>query len=152
MMVFPLGTFKSLASQGTDVIVHCLKTDTDRRDEWRVAKKIKPSQRGARKLTCSYCAGLLCIRHRENTDGAERLTTAELVVERAVIQKRNDPIVSFKIRQEEREQRRLAMLRGARYDGRNYLWRLRRSGVLWMGLRSRITVTAEEPDREQVPP
>jgi len=83
------------------VVVQCLKTKTDRRDEWCVAKKIKPSQRGALKLTRSYDAELLCVRYLENTDGNERLTTVELVVERTVIQKRDDPIVSFKIRQQE---------------------------------------------------
>jgi len=75
------------------------ETKTDRRDEWRVAKKIKPRQRGALKLTRSYGAELLCVRYRENTDGTALLTTAELVVERTVIQKRDDPIVSFKIQQ-----------------------------------------------------
>jgi len=134
------------------VVVYCLKTKTDRHDEWRVAKKIKPSQRGAVKWTRSYGAELLCVRYRENTDGAERLTTVELVVERTVIQKRDDPIVSFKIRQGELEQRRLAMLRGATYDGRNYMWRLRSRYILRMGLRRRIAVTAEELDQEQVYP
>jgi len=74
------------------------------------------------------------------------------VVERTVIQKRDDPIVSFKIRQGELEQRRLAMLRGATYDGRNYMWRLRSRYILRMGLRRRIAVTAEELDQEQVYP
>jgi len=134
------------------VVVQSLKTKTDRRDEWRVAKKIKPTQRGALKLTRSYGAELLCVRYRENTDGTERLTTAELVVERTVIQKRDDPIVSFEIRQEEIAPRRLAMLRRATYDGRNYMWRLRRSEILRMGLRSPIAVTAEELDQEQVSP
>ena len=128
------------------MVVRCLKTKADRRDEWRVAKKITPSQRAARKLTCSYGAELLFIRHRENTNGAERLTTTELVVERTVIQKRDDPIVSFKIRQEELELRHLAMSRGAAYDGRNYVWRLRRSESLRMGLRGRIPVSVEELD------
>jgi len=95
------------------VVVQSLKTKTARRDEWRVAKKIKPHQRGALKLTRSYGTELFCVRHRENTDGTERLTTVELMVERTVIQKRNDPIVSFKIRQEELELRHLAMSRGA---------------------------------------
>jgi len=134
------------------VVVQSLKTKTDRRDEWRVIKKIKHSQRGAFKLTRSYGAELLCVRYRENTDGTERLTTAELVVERTVIQKRDDPIVSFKMRQEKLEPRRLAMSRGATYDGRNYMRRLRRIEVLRMGLRSRIAVGAEEHDQEQVPP
>ena len=134
------------------MVVQSLKTKTDRRDEWRVIKKIKHSQRGAFKLTRSYGAELLCVRYRENTDGTERLTTAELVVERTVIQKRDDPIVSFEIRQEEIAPRRLAMSRRAAYHGRNYVWRLGRIEVLRTGLRSRIAVTAEELDQEQVSP
>jgi len=126
--------------------------NTDRHDEWRVAKKIKPSQRGAVKWTRSYGAELLGVRYRENPEGTEHLPTVELGVERTVIQKRDDPIVSFKIRQEKLEQRHLAMSRGATYDGRNYMWRLRRSEILRMGLRSRIAVTAKELDQEQVYP
>ena len=134
------------------MVVYLLKSKTERLDEWRVAKKIKPNQRGAVKLARSYGGELLCVRYRENPDGTERLTTVELVVERTVIQKREDPIVAFKLRQEELELRRLAMSRGATYDGRNYMWRMRRSEVLRMGLRSRIAVTAEELDQEQVHP
>ena len=134
------------------MVVHLLKSKTERLDEWRVAKKIKPNQRGAVKLARSYGGELLCVRYRENPDGTERLTTVELIVERTVIQKREDPIVAFKLRQEELELRRIAMSRGATYDGRNYMWRMRRSEVLRMGLRSRIAVTAEELDQEQVHP
>ena len=114
--------------------------------------KIKPSQRGAIKLARSYGSELLCVRYRENPDGTERLTTVELIVERAVIQKRDDPIVLFKIKQEELELRRLAMARGAKYDGRNYMWRLCRSEVLRMGLKSRIAVTDQDLGQEQVRP
>ncbi len=134
------------------MVVHRLKSRAERLDEWRVAKKIKPSQRGAIKLARSYGTELLCVRYRENPEGTERLTTVELVVERAVIQKRDDPIVSFKIRQDELELRRQAMLRGARYDGKNYMWKLRRSEVLRMGLKSRIAVTHDELRQEHVHP
>ena len=132
--------------------VHRLNSKTERLEEWRVAKKIKPSQRGAIKLARSYGSELLCVRYRENRDGTERLTTVELIVERAVIQKRDDPIVLFKIKQEELELRRLAMARGAKYDGRNYMWRLCRSEVLRMGLKSRIAVTDQDLGQEQVRP
>ena len=132
--------------------VHRLNSSPLELDDWRVAKKIKPSQRGAIKLARSYGSELLCVRYRENPDGTERLTTVELIVERAVIQKRDDPIVLFKIKQEELELRRLAMPRGAKYDGRNYMWRLCRSKVLRMGLKSRIAVTDQDLDQEQVRP
>ena len=134
------------------MVVQSPKTKTDRCDEWRVAKKITPSQRGALKLTCSYGAELLCVRYRENPEATERLSSVELGVERTVIQKRNDPMVSFKIRQEELEPRRLAMSRGGAYDGRNYVWPLCRSEILRTGLRGRIAVFAEEFDQEQVHP
>jgi hypothetical protein len=134
------------------VVVHRLKSRTERLDEWRVAKKIKPSQRGAIKLTRSYGTELLCVRYRENPEGTERLTTVELVIERAVIQKRDDPIVSFKIRQEELELRRQAMSRGAKYDARNHMWKLKRSEVLRMGLKSRIAITQDELYQEHVHP
>ena len=132
--------------------VHRLKSKVERLDEWRVAKKIKPSQRGAIKLARSYGTELLCVRYRENPEGTERLTTVELVVERAVIQKRNDPIVSFKIRQDELELRRQAMNRGAKYDAKNYMWKLPRSEVLRLGLKSRIAVTDDEFYQEHVHP
>lgn len=134
------------------MVVHLLKAKTEELDQWRVAKKIKPGQPGAIKLARAHGQEMLCVRYRENPDGTERLTTVELVVERVVIQKRDDPIVSFKLKQDELELRRLAMSKGARYDGKNYMWRLRRSEVLRMGLKHRIAVTNDEHHQEQVHP
>ncbi len=132
--------------------VHRLKSKTENLDSWRVAKKIKPSQRGAIKIARNYGSELLCVRYRENPDGTERLTTVELVVERVMIQKRDDPIVSFKIKPEEVDLRRLAQSKGATYDGKNHMWNLVRSGVLRMGLRSRIAVTVDQLYQEHVDP
>ncbi len=132
--------------------VHRLKSKTENLDSWRVAKKIKPSQRGAIKIARNYGSELLCVRYRENPDGTERLTTVELVVERVMIQKRDDPIVSFKIKPEEVDLRRLAQSKGATYDGKNHMWNLVRSEVLRMGLRSRIAVTVDQLYQEHVDP
>jgi hypothetical protein len=134
------------------VVVHRLNTKTQALDEWRVAKKMKPSQRGALKLARTYGKELLCVRYRENEDGTERLTTVELVLERVVIQKREDPIVSFKIRPDEIELRRLAMTKGAKYDGKNFMWKLKRSEVIRMGLKQRIAVTTDQLYQELVHP
>ena len=132
--------------------VHRLKSKTENLDSWRVAKKIKPSQRGAIKIARNYGSELLCVRYRENPDGTERLTTVGLVVERVMIQKRDDPIVSFKIKPEEVDLRRLAQSKGATYDGKNHMWNLVRSEVLRMGLRSRIAVTVDQLYQEHVDP
>ena len=132
--------------------VHRLKSKTENLDSWRVAKKIKPNQRGAIKIARNYGSELLCVRYRENPDGTERLTTVELVVERVMIQKRDDPIVSFKIKPDEVDLRRLAQSKGATYDGKNQMWNLVRSEVLRMGLRSRIAVTIDQLYQEHVDP
>ena len=134
------------------MVVHKLKTRTVELDQWRVAKKIKPSQRGAIKLARIHGAELLCVRYRESPDGGERITTVELVVERVAIQKRDDPIVAFKIRPGEADLRRLAMTKGATYDIKTHMWKLRRSEVLRMGLKSRIAVSVDELYQEQVHP
>ena len=126
------------------------KSKTEHLEAWRVAKTIKPSQRGAIKLSRAHGPDMLCVRYRENPDGTERLTTVELVIERSIIQKRVDPVVSFKLKHDEHDLRAKAMALGARYNGKNHMWKLRRSEVLRMGLRSRIAVTAEELLREQV--
>ena len=132
--------------------VHRLKSKNEKLDSWRVAKKIKPSQRGSIKIARNYGSELLCVRYRENPDGTERLTTVELVVERVMIQKRDDPIVSFKIKQEEVDLRRLAQSKGATYDGKSQMWNLVRSEVLRMCLRSRIAVTIDQLYQEHVDP
>ena len=132
--------------------VHHLNAKTDDIHHWRVAKKITPSQRGAIKLARLHGKELLCVRYRENPDGTERLTTVELLVERVVIQKRDDPVVYFKLRQEEIELRYQVMAKGARYDGKRYLWKLRRSEVLRMGLRERIVAINDPTLQEQVHP
>ncbi len=134
------------------MVVQHLKTKAERLDEWRVAKKIKPNQRGAIKLARTHGGDLVCVRYRENPEGTERLTTIELAIERVVIQKRDDPIVSFKIKPGETELRRLALARGAQYDGKKYMWQLRRSEVLRMGLKSRIAVSDDDLHQEHIHP
>jgi hypothetical protein len=134
------------------VSVHRLKTKSSELDLWRVAKKIKPSQRGALKLARVHGQELLCVRYRENPEGTERLTTVELVVERVMIQKRADPFVAFKIKQEEVELQKLAQSKGAKYNGTTFMWKLRRSEVVRMGLKKRIAVTPEQLYQEQVHP
>lgn len=132
--------------------VHHLKTKRSPIDNWRVSKRMKPSDRGALKLARKHGEELLCVRYRESEDGTERITTIELIVERTIIQKRDDPVVSFKIRMNETDLRALAQAKGAVYDPVNHMWKLKRSEVLRMGLRGRIAVTPEQLLQEQVLP
>lgn len=49
----------------------------------RVLKKIEPNQAGALKWAQRYGASLLCVRYRLDPRNAQRLTTVELIVDRA---------------------------------------------------------------------
>ncbi|MBE0546871.1 MAG: hypothetical protein IH627_04255 [Rubrivivax sp.] len=126
-----------------------MKSSASDYDAWRVAKKIKPSQGGAIKLARIHGRDLLCVRYRESPDGTERLTAMELVVERSVIQKHEDPVVSFKVKREEFELRERVQAKGAKYDYKTHMWRLPRSEVIRMGLRNRIAVTFDQLYQEQ---
>lgn len=119
--------------------------------DWGVSKTMRPGQRGAILLTRQYGAQLVCVRYRESEDGDLRVTTIELVVERAVVQKRLAALVSFKIRPHEHALLREACRRGATFDAKTQLWRLPRQEVLRMGLRHRIAMSVEQMLREQVP-
>ena len=111
----------------------------------RVAKKIRPGQRGAIKLARMHGEALLCVRYRENADGSKRLMTGELLLEMTVIQKRDDPIVSFKIKPKEIGLRRPAQSKGGWYEGKNFR-KLARSQGLRIGLMTRIEVRPEGRD------
>lgn len=115
---------------------------------WGVTKTIRPEHRGAIKLTRVYGEKLFCVRYRENASRDERITTVELIVERVVIQKRKDEIVSFKIKHDEEELRRAAKAKGATFDGKTKMWKLARREILRLGLRNRIAMSTEELLRE----
>jgi hypothetical protein len=119
--------------------------------DWGVSKTMRPGQRGAILLARQYGAKLVCVRYRESRDGDLRITTVELIVERAVVQRRLDALVSFKIHPHEHALLREAHRRGATLDPKTQLWRLPRQDVLRMGLRRRIAVSLEQMLREQVP-
>ena len=54
----------------------------------RVVKKIPPQGPGARKLSLRFGQALVCVRHREDAQGATRYITVELVVQQSPIQRR----------------------------------------------------------------
>jgi hypothetical protein len=94
---------------------------------------------------------LLCVCYRENDDGTGRLTTVDLVVEREVIQKRDDSVVAFKIKPAELELRRLAQAKGANDDGKNFMGKLALSEGLRMCPKTRIAVRPAGRYQKRVP-
>lgn len=117
---------------------------------WRVVKTMQPGERGTIRLMHEYGDQLVCVRYRASGTGEERLTTVELIIDRAVIRKRWDEIVSFKIKDDEAKLRREALRRGAWFDAKTKLWKLPRHAVLGLGLRHRIAVSPDQLLREEV--
>lgn len=117
---------------------------------WRVTKTMHPGERGAVRLMHAYGDRLVCVRYRTSGSDEERLTTVELIVERAVIRKRGDQVIAFKIRDHEHKLRREALRRGAWFDAKSGLWQLARHEVLRLGLRHRIAVAPDQLLRDEV--
>ena len=106
----------------------------------RVAKKIGPGRRGTVKLVPTHAEAPVVVGCRANADGIDRLTTVELVMERAVVQKCDDLVIVFKIKCEEIELRPLVQSKDAKYGAKNFIWTLARDYVLRMGLKACIAL------------
>ncbi len=106
--------------------------------ELRVIKKLAPGVRGAKALTSAYGPSLVCVRHRLDTSATKRLTTVELVVAEAIIQRRPGPTVDIALHPHETEL--IAKLRaaGGRWHKSAGVWSLRRSAAIALGLKHRI--------------
>lgn len=116
-----------------------------------VAKTLSPTQPGAIKLARRYGDALICVRYRRDTEGRQRITTVELVVERVDIvdddraarrpdgrRKHGDDIVGVRIRIDELELRSAARRCGATWDRNAHLWRMTRRNAKQLGLNSRV--------------
>ena len=104
----------------------------------RVIKKIAPNERGAKGLTAEYGSQLLCVRHRLDPSGTKRVTTVELIVSEATIQRRPGPTVDVQLGRQERELQSKLKAAGARWYETEQVWTIRRSTALSLGLKERI--------------
>lgn len=93
---------------------------------------------GAIKLTRKFGDALICVRYRLSPDGTERMTTVELEVDRAEVQKKANPLVSVKIYASETKLAAMAKAKGARFNGKTRLWRMHQNDAYALGLTQRI--------------
>lgn len=105
---------------------------------WAVSKTIQADGKGAVRLTRRYGDALVCVRYRISPDGAERMTTVELVVDRVPVQRKSNPVVMVKIYPSETALIDAAKGRGARYNAKTRLWRMTMNDALVMGLKGRV--------------
>ena len=111
---------------------------------WAVAKTMQADTRGAIKLSRKYGDALICVRYRISPDGNKRITTVELEVDRAEVQKKSNPLVLVKIYASERKLTIMAKAKGARFNAKTRLWRMHQNDAHTMGLGQRIAKLLEE--------
>ena len=120
------------------------KTRASPAHSWAVGKTMQVDTPGAVKLTRKYGDVLVCVRYRISPDGAERITTVELEVDRVAVQRKANPVVAVKIYPSERKLTALAKAKGARFNGKTRLWRMHRNDAYALGLGERIALTIEQ--------
>lgn len=104
----------------------------------RVIKKLAPDTNGAKHLSAKYGASLVCVRHRLDDTGTQRITTVELVVSVQPIRRRPGPTVDVRVLPKERALQAKLKQAGARWHETEAVWSLRRSAAIALGLKDRI--------------
>jgi len=99
---------------------------------------------GAVKLTRKYGDALVCVRYRVSPDGSERITTIELEVDRATIERKANPVVAVKIYASETKLTTMAKAKGARFNEKTRLWRMHQNDAHALGLGKRIARPIEQ--------
>lgn len=108
----------------------------------RVIKKLDPSRPGARRWAQDYGDALVCVRYRIDGARQERLTTVEIVVDRAPTLASMQ--VGLRIAREELEMRQAVKAAGGRWDPAAKLWQLPLGVARQLGLASRIVGRSDE--------
>ena len=111
--------------------------------ECRVVKTLRPLQPGTLKLLQRFGSGLVCVRHREDTQRQTRYTTVEIVIDSAPRKNRQRDGQWVEVRIEWREStlRARAKSLGARLDPQTALWRMPHRAARILGLIDRIPQT-----------
>lgn len=91
---------------------------------FRVTRKLSPTDRGGVKLAQRHGESLVCIRHRVDPTGKFRITTVELIVDKAPIQAKPSRIVEVQIGFRDKPLRSIALAAGATWDEKTKVWRM----------------------------
>ena len=108
-----------------------------------MAKTMQVDARGALKLCRKYGDALICARYRLSPDGKRRMTTVELAVEVVAVQKKSNPPVWVKIYASESTLAARATAKGAWFNPKTRLWRMRQNDAYALGLAKRVARATE---------
>jgi len=100
---------------------------------------------GSKQISARFGDDLVCVRQRIDPTGTRRITTVELVVAKAAIQRRRSPLVDVFVKVQERDLQARIKAAGGRWDKHEGVWRIRRATAVALGLRSRILPLSPNP-------
>jgi hypothetical protein len=111
----------------------------------KVRLKLKPGQKGTKKLTARFGSKLVCVRYRYDEKLRKRFTTVELIVDEQpwIASAAKNPIVYLKAGRTETKIHDMIKNAGGFWDRSKFLWVLSRSKTRKLGLEDRITVETE---------
>lgn len=104
----------------------------------RIAKKLLPTQAGAKRLAERFGKHLVCVRYRMDDAGGRRFTTVEIVVEARRSTVARNPVVGVRVAYDETALRAKLKDAGARWDPSARLWQLDRQTARRLKLTGRI--------------
>lgn len=106
----------------------------------RTRLKLKPGQRGTKKLLQQYGARLICVRYRYDEDRQRRYKTVELIVDEVEWRPRLRPgtIVYLRVAWDEKDIQAKIRQTGGRWNGQKRYWELRYDLAQKLGLENRI--------------
>jgi hypothetical protein len=109
--------------------------------------KLKPGQKGTKRLTEKYGDDLICVRYRYDEASRTRIKTVELIVERKQLsssakKKTDETIVPVQIAYGAKELGKMARSAGERWDADVKLWYIRYGNIKGMELEKHIILDA----------
>lgn len=103
--------------------------------------KLKPGQKGTRKLVELYGSRLVCVRYRYDEQRRKRFKTVELIVDESPWTPppiKPDKLVAVRVELNEVELQRKVKLADGKWFPRDKVWYLRYDQAVALGLESRI--------------
>lgn len=109
----------------------------------RTRLKLKPGQRGTKKLLAHFGDRLVCVRYRYDEEQKKRFKTVELIVEAIDWEPKarrmaGDTLVRVRVGLPEVEVRHQVKRAGGRWDPKRRVWELRYDRAVELGLEERI--------------
>ena len=104
----------------------------------RVGARLRPGQKGTKKLLRDFGDRLVCVRYRYDEGRRTRLTTVEIVVGEAPWKPRPSRLVEIDVSPWEISVRESVKKAGGTWQPERKLWKMRRDRALKLGLAARI--------------